>query len=618
VLQVEELPAGVEKDKGEKVMNCRCSWCAILSIVTLISVGRAGDTLSLANPLRFAVIGDRTDEAQEGVYESILDEVERLRPDFVLTVGDAIQGYTEDTTEMNDEWQEYLSLLDHLTMPIYFTPGNHDITTEAMRPMYERYIGSAYYSFDIEGCHFIVLDNTPGAGGPAQPLGEEQWRWLVDDLTAHADARFTFVFCHKPFWYENRFANKPDSLHDLLVRHGVDAVFTGHYHHYFSDDLDGIKYTGVGSSGGDSRTPFEYLRFHFVWVTVDNEGVHIAPIDRNSVQPWDYATAEDVRMANRMESFGVQVTAPIGEKPVRTPGSGFNSVKLLLHNLSDGHVLDDTLRWEVPEDWRVDPIELPITLNPGERRQVDFTAVCEGRLFPTPTASLKCPLSAKEDITVEASLWVARQQICAWAAPAPTIDGRLSEAFWTDPAAHLFQRNGDATTIDSTWFYFAYDDANLYLGAHCRESVVDSLRAAIAERDGAVYGEDCVGYFFSQAESPDRASDTVFQVYVNPLGTVFDQKIVWDSTGWYTTKRDWNIDSEIATVRGADFWSLEARVPLSELNIRLKGAGPLYLNFRRKQKRLNSTGDWQVPIEYDPHTYGRLEFAGQEKPGSRD
>jgi hypothetical protein len=28
------------------------------------------------------------------------------------------------------------------------------------------------------------------------------------------------------------------------------------------------------------------------------------------------------------------------------------------------------------------------------------------------------------------------------------------------------------------------------------------------------------------------------------------------------------------------------------------------LEFRRKQKRLNSAADWQVPLDYNPATYG--------------
>jgi hypothetical protein len=42
-----------------------------------------GDSSFVGPSFRFAIIGDRT------------DEVQRLRPDCAITVGDAIQGYTD-------------------------------------------------------------------------------------------------------------------------------------------------------------------------------------------------------------------------------------------------------------------------------------------------------------------------------------------------------------------------------------------------------------------------------------------------------------------------------------------------------------------------------------------
>lgn len=43
-------------------------------------------------PVRFAIIGDRVGSAQPGIYEEIVSEIERLRPDFVVNVGDMIEG----------------------------------------------------------------------------------------------------------------------------------------------------------------------------------------------------------------------------------------------------------------------------------------------------------------------------------------------------------------------------------------------------------------------------------------------------------------------------------------------------------------------------------------------
>jgi len=60
---------------------------------------------AVAAPVRFAIIGDRTGDYQDSIYEKIVAEVAKARPEFVFTVGDQIEGYTEDTTVLNKEWQ---------------------------------------------------------------------------------------------------------------------------------------------------------------------------------------------------------------------------------------------------------------------------------------------------------------------------------------------------------------------------------------------------------------------------------------------------------------------------------------------------------------------------------
>ena len=70
----------------------------ILLAVMVLSV------VAVAAPTKFAIIGDRTGSHQDSVYEKIVAEVAADTPEFVITVGDQIEGYTEDTTELNKEW----------------------------------------------------------------------------------------------------------------------------------------------------------------------------------------------------------------------------------------------------------------------------------------------------------------------------------------------------------------------------------------------------------------------------------------------------------------------------------------------------------------------------------
>ncbi len=81
-----------------------------------------------ANDFRFSILGDRTGDAQPGVYERIWSELDALHPDFVINVGDTIQGGNDATAAA--EWRA-LVRLGRYRYPIFFTPGNHDIWSPA-------------------------------------------------------------------------------------------------------------------------------------------------------------------------------------------------------------------------------------------------------------------------------------------------------------------------------------------------------------------------------------------------------------------------------------------------------------------------------------------------------
>ncbi len=548
------------------------------------------------NPVRFAILGDRTGGHVEGIFGQIVNEAHRLKPEFVMTVGDMIEGYTEDTTVLNAEWQESLSLLEPLDVPVYHTPGNHDITTDPLEEQYRRYIGEPVYSFEHRGVHIIVLDNS--RVDVEDELPPEQMEWLAGDLAANRDAAYTLVFLHKPYWYNTIAVGKPHALHSLLVEHDVDAVITGHFHLYFSGEYDGIVYTSIGSSGGGMTDRLSGLGYHFAWATIDNEGIVIVPVALNGVRPWDEFTAAEYHVIEDVNDQGLvtgAVSIPSQVSPVEA------KVAVVVQNISRELTVEDTLRWEVPDGWSVDEAATPVHVPPGQTVQLQYRVTNTGPLYPAPRARLSFPYAEGKAYTVAKAINIKRRVLCRPAAEPPTIDGVPSDAVWREPVSRLYPPDVDMAIIDSTAFFFARDDDYLYLAAYCHESEADAIHAATMEHDGAVYGEDCVGYFFS----PDTAANTVYQLYFNPHGVAFDQKIVWSGEGYeYDADPEWNGKYDVATTRGEDHWSIEVAIPLSELGIAEEGSSEWLVNFRRKQKRLNSSGDWQVPIEYDPKTYG--------------
>jgi 3',5'-cyclic AMP phosphodiesterase CpdA len=229
-----------------------------------------------ASDFRFSILGDRTGGAIPQVYERIWREVDLLHPDFVINVGDVIQGHDEDRAE--SEWWELERLWTRYPYPRYFTAGNHDIWDDASRQLYEKVTGRPpAYSFNYQDAHFTVLDTSL-----TRSLSEPQLNFLAEDLQRNQRSNPKFVFLHHPEWIG--FLNLGSGqfpLHQLARKYGVNYVFSGHGHQFIRLARDGIQYLEVGSSGaavggGGSDQAFASGRFyHHLWVTVKGPKVYV-------------------------------------------------------------------------------------------------------------------------------------------------------------------------------------------------------------------------------------------------------------------------------------------------------------------------------------------------------
>lgn len=577
-------------------ITCMMLLSAVLALALCECIQSAPRSGDLRLPIRFAVIGDRTGGHEAGIHVDILEEIERMKPDFVVGVGDMIEGYTGDTGEIERQWEEYEAMIDMLSMPFYLVPGNHDIWDSTSGEFYERHAGEPYYSFDTGPIHFVVLDTSRWPTVSTFP--EEQVDWLKSDLAENREAKYTIVIYHIPYWIETVARSKPDPLHDIFVANGVDAVFTGHYHVYFAGTYDGIAYTGVGSSGGVCEPGLTGLKYHFMWVTADESGLTIAPIKMGSVLPWEEVAPEEFNLVEEIKQEAVRADR------IRVGTAGWierADLKVTVRNYSGDSTLIGTLDWEEEGDWRVRPKRLPIQIAPGESHEAVFKVETPGPLYPTPVLSMDYP-HAGRSIEIETTLPLIRTAYANKADLAPKIDGRLSEPVWKEPVTDLYTGEGFSETADSTYFYFAWDEANLYIGAVCVEGRMDSMVATVSEHDGAIYGEDCVGFFF-QSDVPDGP---VYQMYFNPLGIAFDQKIAVEGGRYTDVDRGWDGSYETAILKGPDRWTFEASIPLEQMGAAGQYEDTWAVNFRRKQKRLETSADWQVPITYDPIDYGHL------------
>ena len=203
---------------------------------------------------RFAILGDRTGGAVPGVYEEAWRETTAEHPAFVITVGDTIQGGDDRTADA--EWQKILAeLAPYRHFKIFFTPGNHDIWSDASSEAFEKYTKRpAHYSFDYQQVHFTVLDNSRSDEMPAEELA-----FLKRDLELHQKQPIKFVFSHRPSWILQAVLGNPQfPLHRLVKQYGVQYVIAGHIHQMLHFDLEGVTYLSMASSGGHLRASKKY------------------------------------------------------------------------------------------------------------------------------------------------------------------------------------------------------------------------------------------------------------------------------------------------------------------------------------------------------------------------
>ncbi len=206
------------------------------------------------NKFHFALLGDRTGEAQPGVYEEAWREAAAENPAFVLTVGDSIQGGDDDS--LDSEWQSVLKIVEPFRrFKLFLTPGNHDVWDSASQAAFEKYAGHpVHYSFDWQQAHFTVLDDSR-----SDTMSAGELAFLEQDLAAHASQPVKFIVSHRPAWLiPVVLGNAQNPIHQLALKYGVTYVIAGHIHQMLHFKLDGVTYLCVASSGGHLRNDKAY------------------------------------------------------------------------------------------------------------------------------------------------------------------------------------------------------------------------------------------------------------------------------------------------------------------------------------------------------------------------
>ena len=314
---------------------------------------------------QFALVGDNTGGSRLGIFDKGVEKLNMMMPEFVLSVGDLIQGYTTDTSRISEEWEEFNQKVDKLQMPFFYLPGNHDITNQVMQKEWEDRYGRRYYYFTYKDVLFIILDSNDDDD---HNISETQREFVLDALDSHSDARWTFVLMHHPIWKYNtngRFGEIEASLKDR--KH---TVIAGHEHTYQHIERNETNYYVLATTGGSSA--LRGNRFgqfdHIVWVTMKDSGPMMANLRLDGILPHDVSNSQTRKLAAAMlenTRFDYQLLTNKGER--------FSDGTAYLYFKNSANVtLDVELSFYHHHEVDIVPAQQKIKLEAGENRVVEI------------------------------------------------------------------------------------------------------------------------------------------------------------------------------------------------------------------------------------------------------
>lgn len=174
--------------------------------------------------------------------------------DFIIELGDFCQAIP-DNKQFLDIWNSYVGSDFHVL-------GNHDMDLNS-KEQYLAYTGMVnnYYSFDLKGFHFIVLDpnyfetddgfidykngNYYAHGSRRCNIPPDQLEWLKKDL--QEDDSPCIVFSHQGLLEKGSVRNKEEVRAILENSERVIVAFSGHAHSDYYEEINGIHYLIINS-----------------------------------------------------------------------------------------------------------------------------------------------------------------------------------------------------------------------------------------------------------------------------------------------------------------------------------------------------------------------------------
>jgi hypothetical protein len=223
---------------------------------------------------------------QPDTLEKIFKDAQKSNPAFFIWGGDIIYGHEYHRTKLTDQYREFFGIARAAKVPVFNTPGNHEMDTLQKSPnetietpdarLQSIYLDAmkfpkgapAYGAFNYGNSRFIALD-TEEVGAPPGPtpstvpgrkltldpgyVSQEQINLLTQDLDANKAKAHVFVFMHHPIMPAKNFSAlnpaNAQTLQTLFAQYpNVSYVIAAHEHLYYNA-------TGTTRTPADRQDP---------------------------------------------------------------------------------------------------------------------------------------------------------------------------------------------------------------------------------------------------------------------------------------------------------------------------------------------------------------------------
>lgn len=522
-----------------------------------------------------AILGDRTGGEPEGIemLRRAVYELNQINPDFVIHIGDMVQGYTRDDVKWMEEYEEFVSAMDKLNVPWYPTAGNHDVFTPVWDPndrtfeeLYQSYFGPLYYSFDYKNSHFVVM-YTDEAMASKPVISSQQIEWLKKDLAGTQKTNI-FVFMHKPAWRYND--SNWDTVHQIIKNFPVKAVVAGHFHAYQKDmNKDGIQYYLMGVTGAEafiSENDLTGWINHYNLLRVDGDKFTMAVVKLGNVESDDYILTEDYEKMWTISKLPADKTGSRGWLWQPTASSVEGEIEVYAYNPLDVEIPVELLLNPDMGSWSMEPPSLSFNLPPNSSStaKVTLSSPKANSIFPpefefqylyTDSRGDQVPIVVRNRVFLRDA-----REVHKYTEPAQ-MDGMMDEAFWEQVTP----------VFNHTWIYSVYerydappevylaaDNENLYFFAVVMDSEYSYLKDSLSDR---ILSDTIV---FSTLPSGSRREIVIFPF--NPDMAAFQGKV--DDRGILRPSALSNVPGVEYKTRAdeqADYYYCEGRIPLSAL-----------------------------------------------------